>query len=295
LTGASGFFGREIENTLRERNLSYTTIGRSAGNQIQCDLLDSIPPLPALDKIIHAAGRAHVIPKTDEERKKFFDVNVTGTRNLLTALERQSPVIENFIFISSVSVYGVERGDNIPETHALSAQDAYGMSKIAAEKAIRDWCSVRNISFYILRLPLIAGANPPGNLKAMIQGIRSGKYKRIGKGDAKKSVVLANDVANFIVSINGPSGEYNLTDGYHPSFAELERKIAKAIGRPHPSSIPYSLARLLGWAGDLAGSRFPVNSDRIKKITSTLTFDDSNARKKLAWQPRQVLKVWEIQ
>lgn len=295
LTGASGFLGRNIENVLQKSSYEYTTIGRTALNQINCDLSTSVPSLPEVDIVIHAAGKAHIVPKNKLERQEFFDVNVAGTRNLLKALAIQSSTIRKFIFISSVAVYGAPCGDNISETHALRAQDAYGMSKIEAERFIKDWCSERNIPCYILRLPLIAGKNPPGNLKLMIEAIRSGKYKRIGKGDAKKSIVLANDVANFIMSINGPSGEYNLTDGHHPCFAELEKKIAQAIDRPQPSAIPYKLARFLGWTGDLFGRRFPVNSDQIKKITTSLTFDDSKARKLLAWQSRDVLKVWEIQ
>ena len=106
-------------------------------------------------------------------------------------------------------------------------------------------------------------------------------------------MVLASDVAKFVTNINGPSGEYNLTDGYHPSFYELENDIANKINKRRPPSIPYPAAKILGWAGDLIGSSFPLNTNRLKKITNTLTFDDGKARSVINWQSNHVLKYWQ--
>src|SRR5690606_19563932 len=131
----------------------------------------------------------------------------------------------------------------------------YAKSKIATENWLIEWCSKHNIRLAILRLPLIAGVNPPGNLKAMIDGIRTGRYFRIGDGSARKSVVLASDVAAIIPKAAEVGGIYNLTDGYHPSFAELELLIANQLGKPVPKTIPMFLAKVLGWTGDIVGGR----------------------------------------
>lgn len=50
----------------------------------------------------------------------------------------------------------------------------------------------------IIRPSLIAGPNPPGNLGAMINGIRSGKYMSIAGGKARKSVLLVQDIATLV-------------------------------------------------------------------------------------------------
>jgi len=40
------------------------------------------------DVVFHAAGKAHSIPKTIEEKNVFFDINEKGTKNLCAALEK---------------------------------------------------------------------------------------------------------------------------------------------------------------------------------------------------------------
>jgi nucleoside-diphosphate-sugar epimerase len=242
--------------------------------------------------VIHAAGKAHTVPKTVSERKQFHDVNVEGTLNLLKGLE-VSGVPKQFVFISSVSVYGQESGVGINEGLKLEAKDAYGLSKIEAELLVQKWCNEHNVVYTILRLPLLVGKNPPGNLDAMIKGITKGYYFNIGGGKAKKSMVLTDDVAEFIPIVANMGGVYNLTDGYHPSFFELSSAIARQIQKSAPMNIPFFIAKAVGFMGDFLGSKAPINSHKLKKITSDLTFDDYKARS-VGWQPRRVLDWFSI-
>lgn len=292
LTGAYGFLGKAMQAEWKGVHETIT-LGRDKNAIIICDLSHQVPSISSIDMVVHAAGKAHIVPKTSEEKEDFFKVNVRGTRNLLAALEN-SPSLKKIVFISSVSVYGLVEEINISEDAPLLANDPYGKSKIEAEKLISDWGIKNNIAWYIFRLPLIAGKNAPGNLGAMVKGIQSGRYLSIGNAQAKKSMILATDLAKFISNIQGPSGVYNLTDGYHPSFAELEYKISTFYKKKKPFSLPGIAAKMLGVAGDIIGPKFPVNSNKLKKITSTLTFDDTKARTLLQWNPREVLKAWEI-
>ncbi|MCW3093134.1 MAG: galE 3 [Ferruginibacter sp.] len=294
LTGASGFLGKAMTERLDNLHLDYITVGRSTMNTVKWDLGTKCTSVLAGDTVVHAAGKAHMIPKNAEDKADFYAVNVQGTRHLLEALENNDS-LKKFVFISSVAVYGLIEGIDIAEDALLLATDPYGNSKIEAEKMIAGWCTKKNIEYYILRLPLIAGKRAPGNLGAMVSGIRSGRYLSIGKADSKKSMILANDLANFITNIQGLSGVYNLTDGYHPSFKELEHTIATFYKKNEPVALPLIVAKLLGFAGDLIGSKFPLNSNKLKKITSTLTFNDSKARNLLGWQSHEVLKHWEVE
>ena len=65
------------------------------------------------------------------------------------------------------------------ENSDLLAKDPYGRSKIEAEAMIIEWAQKHAVKFLILRLPLIAGINPPGNLGSMINGIKKGFYFNI--------------------------------------------------------------------------------------------------------------------
>jgi nucleoside-diphosphate-sugar epimerase len=284
LTGASGFLGKIITQVLGKDNV--VTVSRNSAD-VNADLATETPVLPRTDVVVHAAGQAHVVPITEAEKQKFFDVNVTGTVHLLKALE-QAGLPRNFIFISTIAVYGKEKGSLVAETEPLAAMDPYGKSKIEAEEIITGWCNSNHVTCTILRLPLIAGSQPKGNLLSMIKGIQKGVYFNIAGGKAKRSMVMAADVAAFIASVPA-AGIYNLTDGYHPSFAELSASIAQQLKKRKPLNLPRALAVMVGWAGDIVGSRFPVNSYKLKKMVSDLTFSDAKAREKAGWNPTHVL------
>ena len=294
LTGSTGFLGKTILAELQRRKLDVITLGRSDENKIKCDLSTQVPVIPSVELVIHAAGKAHTVPSSSIESKEFFDINVQGTKNLLEALENH-PTLKQFIFISSVAVYGLTEGNNISEETSLLAEDPYGKSKIDTERLIIKWCLEHNVSYYIFRLPLIAGSHPPGNLRDMIHAIKNSRYVSIGKASAKKSMVLAEDVARFVSTLQGPQGVYHLTDGYHPSFRELEIKIAWNYGKKKPPSFPLAIVKIISLAGDVIGKKFPLNSGKLKKIISTLTFNDDKARSLLHWNSREVLTDWEIE
>lgn len=288
VTGANGFLGKSIVNELSKDNTLYSLSRTSRDYAVSLDI--EIPRFTQkFDLVIHAAGKAHSIPKHSLDKKQFFDVNVTGTLNLLKGLEAVH-VPQQFVFISSVSVYGKEIGTDIKEEHALEAQDPYGLSKLQAEEIIVKWCKDHDVVCSILRLPLLVGENPPGNLGAMLRMIEKGYYFNIGGGKAKKSMVLVDDVTSFISTVAAVGGIYNLTDGFHPSFKELSLSIIIRKKKIKPLNLPLFLVKIVGYVGDLLGDRFPIDSLKIRKITSDLTFDDSKARKSLGWKPQSVLE-----
>ncbi|OOV18366.1 NAD(P)-dependent oxidoreductase [Flavobacterium sp. LM4] len=287
LTGSNGFLGQIIMNILGREHQIFG-LSRNSGNY-KVSLDTQIPTFShAFDIVIHAAGKAHSVPKNDIEKQEFYKTNVIGTKNLLLGLENTS-LPKQFIFISSVSVYGQEIGDNINEDHSLDAKDPYGVSKINAEKIILDWCEENKIICTILRLPLLIGKNPPGNLGAMIRAINEGYYFNIDGGRAHKSMVLAEDVAAFIPKLASIDGVYNLTDGIHPNFYELSKAISKQKNKKLPFNLPIIIAKCMALVGDLIGVNAPINSPKLKRITSNLTFDDTKAIEQLAWKPQNVL------
>jgi len=296
LTGAYGFLGKVIASHLRLLNFGLKTIGKRPEDDFWLDLSTNDAPSinGSFDTVIHCAGKAHSVPKTEKEKQEFFDINVKGTQNLLRGLEASPVLPRSFVLISTIAVYGKETGTLIDEESLLLAKDPYGLSKIQAEQLIQEWCLKMNIICTILRLPLIAGPNPPGNLKAMINAIFKGFYFDIAGGKARKSIVLAEDVAEIIPEVTGVGGIYNLTDGFHPSFSALSESIASQLGKRRPMNISVRLATLMAKIGDLVGKKAPINSDKLRKITSDLTFDDAKARSVLGWQPRSVIRYFKI-
>jgi nucleoside-diphosphate-sugar epimerase len=245
------------------------------------------------DIVIHAAGKAHSESKTKSKKKEFYNVNVIGTKNLLEGLT-YSGIPKYFVFISSVSVYGIFAGENINEDTILNADDPYGKSKTEAEYIVKKWCHEHNVICTILRLPLVVGENPPGNLGSMILGIKRGYYFNIAGGNAKKSMVLASDIAKYILKASEVGGIYNLTDGTHPTLNELSRIISKNLGKSFIPNVSFFIAKILAKFGDIIGEPLFFNSNTLSKLTSTLTFDDTKARKAFGWNPSSVLDGFEI-
>jgi nucleoside-diphosphate-sugar epimerase len=293
LTGASGFLGKYIFQEV-SRNNRVITLGRSSNCDYVIDLVENeIKLTEKFDIIIHNAGKAHINPKNNFEIEQFNKVNVIGTINLLSSLEK-SGLPKKFVFISSVSVYGLETGTLIKENHILNPKDPYSTTKMKAEKIIQNWCLIKNVNCTILRLPLVIGKNAPGNLKKLINGIKNGIYFNIDKGQAKRSMVLATDVAEYILKASDFDGIFNLTDGYNPSINELSSKIGNELRRPFIYNMPLFIAKKIALIGDIVGDWFPLNSNKLTRLTSTLTFDDSLARISFGWNPKCVLDQIKI-
>lgn len=292
LTGVNGFLAKFIKETL---NGNKKIFGLSRSNSDYNYYLDkSIPDFEIVfDLVIHAAGLAHFVPKNPKDCQLFHEVNVIGTENLLKGLEK-SGIPKSFVFISTVAVYGETEGNLITESAELKAKDPYGKSKVFAEQIIQKWCTHNGVICTVLRLPLVVGINPAGNLRTMINGIQNGYYFNIDGGNARKSMVLAEDVAKYILKVAEVGGIYNLTDGYHPNFKELSQLIAKQSGKSRVLNISFILANIVAKVGDLAGKNAAFNTSKLYKITSTLTFDDSKARTTFGWNPTPVLKGFKI-
>lgn len=292
-TGGTGFLGKNVIPLL-QKGYEVTTCGITPEDMIQVNLAKSVPELPEqYDIVLHAAGKAHVVPKTEEEKQLFFDINYQGTVNLCKALE-QVGVPKAMVFISTVAVYGCEYGEMITEEHPLKGETPYAKSKRMAEEYLTTWCKEHNVILGILRPSLLAGKSAPGNLGAMVNGVRKGFYMNIAGGKVIKSVLMTEDIARILPLVAEKGGIYNVCDTRQPSFGELSVSVARQLGKRKPISIPYWMAWCMAKVGDLLGSKAPINSYKLEKMTQSLTFSNEKARKELGWEPLDVLENYVI-
>lgn len=292
-TGGTGFFGKNVRPIL-DKMYDVVTCGITPDDIIKSNLAKEIPNLGQhYDIVLHACGKAHVVPRTEAEKQAFYDVNYTGTVHLCEALEEVG-VPRALVFISTVAVYGCDSGEMITENHPLNGDTPYAKSKIMAEKYLMDWCAKNGVVLGILRPSLLAGKNAPGNLGAMVKGIQKGYYMHIAGGKVKKSILMAEDIARIMPKLIERGGIYNVCDTYQPTFGEIAQSVAKQLGGKHVINIPYWMAFCMAKVGDLMGSRAPINSLKLKKITESLTFDNAKARKELGWEPLDVLTNYKI-
>ena len=114
------------------------------------------------DSIVHVAGIAHR-KETKKNEQLYYKVNRDLAYNV--AKKAKNEGISHFLFLSSMSVYGIVTGiidsDTIPKP-----KSNYGKSKLQAEKLID---SLQDESFKVatLRPPMIYGKNCKGNYQRL--------------------------------------------------------------------------------------------------------------------------------
>lgn len=164
LTGASGGVGHEVLRQLHSSGKykitvfdlkSSTAVKLFAKYKSEVEIIygdiskkeDLKTACVEKDVVIHLA--AVIPPLADERPKLAYTVNVTGTENLINALEEYSPGAF-LIYSSSISVYGDRVADpNIRVSDPLtpSPRDEYALTKIEAERLIKqsalDWTIFR--------------------------------------------------------------------------------------------------------------------------------------------------------
>ena len=290
-TGGTGFLGKNIRPIL-DKMYEVTTCGITSEDMVKTNLAKEVPRLEQhYDVVLHACGKAHVVPKT--EKQAFFDVNYTGTVHLCDALEKVGPP-KALVFISTVAVYGCESGELITEEHPLEGETPYAKSKILAEEYLTKWCGMHNVVLGILRPSLLAGKDAPGNLGTMVNGVKKGFYMNIAGGKVVKSILMAEDIARIMPALVEKGGVYNVCDTFQPTFGQISKSIAEQLGKSRPICIPMWMAKCMALAGDLLGTIAPINSYKLEKMTKNLTFSNEKARKELGWEPLDVLTNYKI-
>lgn len=292
-TGGTGFLGKNVMPLLT-RQYEVTTCGITPDDMLIANLAKEVPVLPEqYDVVLHACGKAHVVPRTEAEKQAFYDVNYQGTINLCAALEKVGAP-KALIFISTVAVYGFEFGDLITEDFPLNGMSPYADSKIKAEKYLEKWCYEHQVRLGILRPSLLAGKDAPGNLGSMVNGVKKGYYMNIAGGKVIKSILMAEDIARLVPLLEEKGGIYNVCDTRQPSFGEISESVAEQLGKGKPISIPYWLAWIMAKVGDLLGNKAPINTYKLEKMTKSLTFSNEKARRELGWEPMDVLENYKI-
>lgn len=302
ITGCPGYLGNVLKSYFQIAGNRVYTMGleRQPGNpnHISGDLSAGIPKLPVLelDLVIHAAGKAHCSERDEAERALMWKVNLDGTQHLVQALEQLAHLPKAFLFISTLDVYGLESGSDITEEQPLNPVTAYAASKAAAEEFLLRTLQGRCICG-IVRLPLIVGPNPPGTLGRMIKAMQKGIFFTIAGGKARKSMISICDIGPFLERLSQHGGVYNLTDGQHPSFRELNEVLAGKLGVRRAFTIPGWLGRLMGLAGSwgekLTGHSLPFNLQLYEKMTNTITYSDALVKREMRWVPTPVIQFIE--
>ena len=175
VTGGAGYIGSHMVNFLLKKNHDVTIFDNlSTGkfinkNRIKFEKVDLIN-LSKLNKsmknkkfdaVFHFAGLS-IVSESEKKTKKYYLNNVLATKNLIKSMIKYN--INNLIFSSSASVYGLPTTKKISENHRTRPISEYGKNKKEIEKILIKFGKKKNFKSISFRYFNAAGADESSKL-----------------------------------------------------------------------------------------------------------------------------------
>ncbi|MDR0658688.1 MAG: NAD(P)-dependent oxidoreductase [Mediterranea sp.] len=285
ITGASGFIGSFIvqealrreyrvwagvrqgssKRFLRERNIHFLKLDFSRPDEVRAQLSAHKSAYGAFDHIIHCAG---VTKTTDKE--EFDRVNYRQTKCFIDTLTGLDMVPAQFIFLSSLSVFGpIHEKDYAPirESDRPAPNTIYGMSKLKAERYIE---GIPGFPYIIYRPTGVYGPRDRDYL-LLARTIKSHLDISAGFRRQDLTFIYVKDLVKAIflgIDRNVTQRSYFLSDGNaYPSrfYSELVRK---ELGNPFvfhikcPLFVLKAISLLAQFVSGCLGTTSALNSDK---------------------------------
>ena len=235
VTGASGFIGKRFIEYNRNRfRLKMITLRNRKMSDID---------LNGADVVVHFAGKAHDM--TGGNDQDYFKVNTELTKDLAVQAIKQG--VSQFVYISSVKVYGEEDGVILDENTECHPIDAYGKSKLLAEQWL--W-TVQSPTFRIavIRPSLVYGPGVKGNMINLLKLADKAIPLPFGRINNMRSMVYLDNLVELInkVMVEKAHGIFVGADQEPVSTSRLVQLIRKFLGRkPNLLYLPGPVRKIL--------------------------------------------------
>jgi dTDP-glucose 4,6-dehydratase len=220
--------------------------------------------------VFHLAAEPYV-PQSYDNPEKFFDVNVKGTMNVLTACKTLD--VKRIVHFSSSEVYGTAQYVPMDETHPTLPLSTYAVSKLAADRLCFVFHHEHGIPVIILRPFNTYGPREtqPYVIPEIISQLARGKVVKLGNIKARRDFTYVEDVARGAVDLM----ESDIPDGEVVNLG---------------SNKAYSVEELAHLVGELMGYdkiEIEIESTRLRPLdVGLLQCDYRKAKKYIDWEPK---------
>ena len=234
ITGENSYIGTSVEQYLMEYNGSFgeelyhvDTISLREKSWINYDF-------SSYDAIFHVAGIAHadVGNVSEAEKAKYYEVNCDLAEK--TALKAKAEGVKQFIYMSSVIVYGesapVGKQKRITKETELKPANFYGDSKVQAEKHLTLLADT-NFQVALIRAPMIYGKGSKGNYPLLAKlAVKLPFFPNI---ENERSVLYVENLAEFVRKLveNGMGGLHFPQTTEYATTAQLVQIISNVKGK----------------------------------------------------------------
>jgi len=269
LTGANGFVGSHILDSLRSHGIATAALLRPASDKgfiaahlphldLRTGALGDPQSLGAamrdITHVVHCAGCTKALRVSE-----FYEVNQAGTRHVVEAVNQQQGRVERLILISSLAAGGPATADQpARESDPPHPVSDYGRSKLAGEREVQSGCQS---DYVILRPPAVFGPRDTAFLP-LFRAVRAHFVPCIGGGRMALSVVFVKDLAEAVAACLTPAAAIGKTfQVASPEIAtsgRLADEIASQMKRwtlplPLPTAALWPLCLLQEFASRLTG------------------------------------------
>ncbi len=187
------------------------------------------------DVIFHTAGIAHR-KETEKNAYLYYEVNRDLTLNV--AKKAKEANVKQFVFLSSMSVYGMDSGVIDKDTKP-NPKNNYGKSKLQAEEKLAALDDDR-FQVCVLRPPMVYGRDCKGNFQSIVKIVK--KYHIFPRVKNRRSMIYIDNLSHFVKM----AVDKELGGLYFPQNKEYVRtdKMASLIAGKLNRKIYYS--RIIG-------------------------------------------------
>ena len=212
VTGSNGFVGCNLVRALLAKDYDVTCLIRKTSNikslenlpikfaYGDCNNIESLrKACESQDYVFHLAAKVK-----EKSKKRYFEVNLDGTKNLLTAINNLN--IKKFIFLSSQAAAGPS-ASRIPKTEEGPENPVsyYGKSKLAAEEYIK---KNTKIPWTIIRPSSVFGPYDR-DFYIYFKIVKKGIAPLAGFGEKYISLIYIEDLSNLIIkAAKNPKANY---------------------------------------------------------------------------------------
>ncbi|WP_428737636.1 NAD-dependent epimerase/dehydratase family protein [Sulfurimonas sp.] len=220
ITGSNGFIGQYFIQKYQNK-YSFQTFSflRDKLEQLELNNINTIFYLSAL---VHQMSGA-----SDREYER---VNVTQTLQL--AKKAKESGVKQFVFMSTIKVYGEESDVVYTEESVCTPQDEYGKSKLKAEKLLLEMEDT-TFKVTIVRTPIVYGYGVKANIRNLINLINKTPVLPFGSIKNRRSMVYIGNLCHLVDTViqQKCSGVYLASDNEVISTTQLVQYIANALGK----------------------------------------------------------------
>ena len=220
LTGSSGFVGSYFVEKYSDR---YDINKFSFLNDDFEELC-----LDDIDVVVHLSAFVHQMNGAAADA--YEKVNVAQTVDLAQKAKRAG--VKQFLFMSTVKVYGEERDEAYLENSVCTPKDEYGKSKLKAEQKLLE-LEDKGFKIGIIRTPIVYGYGVKANIKNLIDLVKKAPLLPFGEIENRRSMVFLGNLCHLIdeIIVQDENGVFLASDDKPLSTTRFIELIAKSLDK----------------------------------------------------------------